>query len=59
MTKRADDTLGRFSGEKTKKPKLSPDDELQQMSDKEKSNDDLLALKKKMGLAEKKRETSK
>jgi len=59
MTKRADDTLGRFSGEKTKKPKLSPDDELQQMSDKKKSDDDLLALKKKMGLAEKKRETSK
>ena len=53
MTQRASDTLGRFSGEKVKKPKLSPEDELQQMSDKKKSDDDLLSLKKKMGLAEK------
>ena len=53
MIQRASDTLGRFSGEKVKKPKPSPDEELQQMSDKEESDDALLALKKKMGLAEK------
>ena len=62
MTQFASDTLDRFSGEKVKKPKPSPDEELQQMSDKKKqmldkkkSDDDLLALKKKMGLAEKKK----
>jgi hypothetical protein len=48
MTQRASDTLGRFSGEKVKKPKLSPDEEFQQMSDKEDSDKAYAELLKKM-----------
>jgi hypothetical protein len=48
MTRRADDMLDRFNRKKTKKPDLSPEDELQKMADEKESDKAYSELLKKM-----------